>query len=258
MPTLFWQDLSGQTVFLNFDSTQGETHEDTVTITDHPVEDGVNITDHARNEPITYLVEGIISNIPMPGLDGVVTSSVDISARFGLDPGTQSIELDVKPPPTQFTPSGLVQSGIGAIKRALSGKPKGTFHGKPRFGRKNIKAQVSEYSGERNRPKEAYELLLDAKANKSLITVITPFREHSDLLIQRLAVPRSTAEGQSLKFQIDLRQIRIVTSETVTAPVPLEARGATKKNAGAQRQSDKDGSVEEEAQLESTLHSVLF
>lgn len=257
MASLYWQDDGGQTIFVSFDATISETIEDLATITDHPVEDGVVISDHARDEPPTVLIEGIITNVPMPGMDGVEMQTIERSIDVGQDRGTQRIELDIPSPPIQPSISGVVSAGISAVGRAINGKPKGTFDGPYRTTRETISASYLAHVVEgTNRPRDAYEALLDAKAKKYLITVVTPYRELSDLLIQRLAIPRGLDLGSNaLKYQIDLRQIRIVTSETVKAPVPLEARGAAKKNQGAQS-GTKDS--DEEAKMESSLHKALF
>jgi len=255
MPTLSWQDITGQTIVVKFDVVSSMTHEDTVSITDHPVEKGVSITDHAKDEPTSVLVEGYISNIPMPGIDGVSTESQEISAEFGTPRGTQSVPLDIPQPPIALSPTGLLQAGIGAIGRAISGAPKATLWGPFKKARQDIRASMLQHSGSRNRPKEIYELLLQAKTDHALMTVHSPIRDHEDLLIQRLAVPRGLEDGQAVKFQIDLRQIKVANSETVSAPIPVEARGASKANAGAQAKQDKD---DEDGRYESTLSKIFY
>lgn len=259
MPTLFWQSPSGQTISVKLDATQSETHEDTVTLTDHPVERGISVTDHAKDEPVFYSVEGIVSNIPMPGQAGVNFESLDLSVAYGAPRGTEVIELDVPQPPLQPSPVQLVQAGINAIGRAITGKPKATVSGPFKRATTRVKAQFLRSGSPRNRPREVYDLLLAAKAQHALITIQSPVRDHENMMIQRIATPRSVGTGTALLFQIDLRQIQVADSETVEAPTPIEARGATKLNAGAQATSDKTAnSADEEVKLESTLSKILF
>lgn len=259
MTTLFWQDLSGQTLSVRLDVITSESHEDTVTISDHPVEEGVVITDHARDEPSSLSVEGSVSNVPMPGQDGVSSGSVPLSVDYGAPRGTTTIPLDVPTPPVPLNPAGAIRAGIGAIGRAISGKPKATVWGKWRRENVKLRASVLQHSGPRNRPKEVYDLLLSAVAQKALITVQTNLREYTDMQITRLAPMRAVESGALVKFQLDLRKIRIASSETVLSPVPIEARGATKVNAGAQATSGKDAaSADTAAKSESTLHKILF
>jgi hypothetical protein len=255
MTTLYWQDLSGQTVSVRLDVITSESYEDTVTISDHPVEEGVVITDHARDEPSAIYVEGTVSNVPMPGQSGVSTGSVPLSVDYGAARGTTSITLDVPTPPVPLNPAGAVRAGIGAIAKAISGKPKATVWGKWKKATVNLRASVLQHSGPRDRPKEVYDLLLSAVAQKALITVQASLREYTDMQITRLAPARSVEGGTKVVFQIDLRKIRIASSETVQAPVPIEARGATKVNAGAQAQTPiVASSPTEESKRESMLH----
>lgn len=255
MPTFFWQDLSGQTVSVRLDVITSESHEDTVTITDHPVEEGVVITDHARDEPSALSVEGVVSNVPMPGQAGVSSGSKALSVEVGAPRGTQSITLEVPEAPIPLNPAGALRAGIGR----LSGKPKATVWGKWRTTTAKLRASVIQHAGPKNRPKEIYDQLLGAIAIKALITVQTSLREYTDMQITRLAPMRSVEGGTKVQFQMDLRKIRVASSETVLSPVPIEARGATKINAGAQATSKKDAASADNAEAsESSLHKIFY
>ena len=48
-----------------FDAALSESYEQSVSVTSHPVEDGVSISDHAQVEPATYTLSGIITNAPL-------------------------------------------------------------------------------------------------------------------------------------------------------------------------------------------------
>lgn len=48
-----------------FDIVKSENHEMSNTITDHPVEDGVNVSDHVRNNPDKISFVAVISNTPL-------------------------------------------------------------------------------------------------------------------------------------------------------------------------------------------------
>ncbi len=48
-----------------FDATVSERHSDTLTLTQHPVEQGADVTDHAQKEPEALDINGIISNHPI-------------------------------------------------------------------------------------------------------------------------------------------------------------------------------------------------
>lgn len=254
MPTLYWQDPSGQTISVTLDATTNETHEDLVTITSHPVERGVNISDHARDEPISLMVEGLVTNVPLARIPGVQLLTHEHDVRMPADPGTQEVRLEYREAPVTaatFTVGGLIDHAFKRLPKTA------TARGSARLVQTRVRSKGYAYEAPgRNRPKEVYELLLEAKAQKALITVTTPLRDYADLLLQRIATMRSPADGQAARFQLDLMQIRIASSQTVKAPVPAEARGNVKRNSGAQQTSKKP--AESEAPLESTLHKILF
>lgn len=48
-----------------FDATVSENHSSSLTLTDHPVEEGAVVTDHAQSNPDELTINGIISNRPI-------------------------------------------------------------------------------------------------------------------------------------------------------------------------------------------------
>jgi hypothetical protein len=237
MTTLYWQDDdTGATEFVAFDAVMTEGHEDVMTITEHPVEQGANVTDHAREEPTRLTVEGFVSGMPTLADDDARFESVPLTVETMADPGTKTIQLDVPGAPIQPSVSGLLQAGIGAISNAITGGPnhKATVRGDPRRTTVARRAQMLRQSSPRNRVRHVYDLLLKAQSRKLLVTAQTGVREHFDMLIERVAAPRTTADGTGAKFQVDLKRIRVAASETVQSPQPAELRGQLTKKAGSQ------------------------
>lgn len=257
--TLTWQGLDGEERVVQLDAYESENHEDVVTITDHPVETGVVISDHAKDSPAFVSLEGTVSNVPMPGKPGVISGPIDLSVEYqSPEPATRTIELQVASPPITPSVGGLIRAGIGAIATAVLGAPKATVWGEDRKRRETVRAMVLRYGSPTSRPQAVDLLFKEAIALKALITVTTPLRTVNNLLITRLAPGREVDRGTSVLFQVDLRQIRTVSSETVDAPVPSEARGAKKKNAGAQTTKTKDESEEQGSKRRKTLAKSLF
>ena len=65
-----------------FDATPREVHTGTLTLTDHPVEEGAVVTDHAQSNPDEIEINGLISNRPI-----VVEASVNAKPSVkGGDP----------------------------------------------------------------------------------------------------------------------------------------------------------------------------
>lgn len=256
MPTLYWQDdETGETESVTLDATQTETHEDALTITDHPVEVGANIVDHAREEPTRLTVEGFVSGMPTLADDDANFESVPLTVETMADPGTKTIQLDVPGAPIQPSVSGLLQAGIGAISNAITGGPnhKATVRGDPRRTTVARRAQMLRQSSPRNRVRDVYDLLLKAQSRRLFVTVQTTMREHFDMLIERIAVPRTTEDGTGSKFQVDLRRVRVAASETVQSPKPAEARGTLTKNKGSQAAKNAKN-----PELRSTLRSGVI
>lgn len=252
--TITWQGLDGQERLVQLDAYESESHENTVTITDHPVETGVVITDHARDNPASVSLSGTVSNVPMPGKAGVVSGPIDLSVEYqSPSPATRTIELQVASPPITPSVGGLIRAGIGAIASAILGAPKATVWGEDRKRRESVRATVLKYGTPQNRPQAVDLLLQEAIALKALCTVTTPLRTVTNLQITRLAPSREVQSGTAVLFQIDLRQIRTVNSETVDAPVPAEARGARKKNRGAQGPTEANVTEEQQRAYEETL-----
>lgn len=260
MPLFQWYDEARRLVIVKLDATTSEEYQDTVTITDHPVEQGANVVDHARDEPERITVEGLVTNVPHLGNTNEAdryaysTENEPITVRGMSDPGTQSIELDVPPSPLQLTPSGLIQAGVGALVGLVTGGPsyRATVWDTPERITKSTPAQVFTTTNKENRARIAYEKLLAAQRGRFLITVQAGMREYFGMLIERIAVPRSPDDGTSMRFQIDLRRLRVAKSETVLSPEPAEVRGTPSKNLGSQH-AKKDPNGEKKKKAASLL-----
>lgn len=201
---LTWEDDSGQTVSITGDISNNESHEGTATITDHPVEEGVNVADHVRVEPETLSVEFYISDKP-------IISNPGVAEEFNYD----SVKLNLPEKPGGapiFTPGGLTQTVVGAIGDLFGSSPDSA----------TVLRSAEDF---KPRTLEAWQKLKDAKDNARLITVTTFLDTYENMVLARIAAPRTAADGSGITLQVDLRRLRIVKSETVAAPEPAEVRG---------------------------------
>lgn len=74
------------TEFLQLEATLEETHSESASTTDHPVEDGADITDHIRRNPTELSLKGIVSNYPI-----LVLASIRAQPSIpGGDPSTRA------------------------------------------------------------------------------------------------------------------------------------------------------------------------
>jgi hypothetical protein len=82
--TIFEQDNRDNVV--EFDASVSEQHDGSSTVTDHPVEDGVDITDHVRKEP-----DGLTMNVIVSNHQPIMVRSINAEpASPGGDPGSRA------------------------------------------------------------------------------------------------------------------------------------------------------------------------
>lgn len=243
MSTLItWQDETGALGVIRLDIATSATPEDSMTITEHPVEQGANVVDHAREEPTRFTLEGMVSSLPNPEVDtDTAYQSFELTVPVMNAAPNQTIKLQPPEPPIQLSPSGLIQAGVGAIVNAVTGGPNmnAEFAGVPRPGSVTLQGQGLQQTAPRNRIRDVYEALLRVMTARQLVTVNTRDRDLFDMMIERVAEPRAVEDGSSAKFQVDLKRIRVTASKTVQAPKPTEARGKGPVNKGAQATKKK-------------------
>lgn len=89
--------------------------------------------------------------------------------------------------------------------------------------------------------------VLDRLATEAIaVTITTRVRTYEALQIRSVSAPRKSDDGDSITFQIEAVEIRIVEALRVDIPDPLEPRGQRGVDAGAQATT--------EAPPESTAH----
>jgi hypothetical protein len=220
-----------------FDIITSETHEAVMTITSHPVEKGADVVDHARPDPERITIEGYVSNKPS-------WSNPDVEKVMSFQPVPLAIPAKSGGAPI-FTPGGLGQAVSGAV---------GSLLGKDALPT-SIRALAPSGTWQ-DRARAMYTKLAQARLDRARITVVaSAVQTIDDMLIERLAVPRTTADGNGLLFQIDLLKVRIVASEQVTAPDPAELRGVPAASKGSQAAKDADA---KKADKEKTLAARGF
>lgn len=239
MLTLYWIDKkSGAADAAIFDVVTTETHESILSITSHPVEEGSDVTDHARLEPERITVEGYVTNVPSirnPGAGQVIAPK---AVPLKIPPSGAGAFL--------LSPGGLTQAAGKGINAALEAV--GLSKGLPKT------MTVLTASGAwQDRARLFYLKLRQAQADRARITVVASKVQTLDnMLIERLAVPRTTADRSGLLFQVDLMRVRIVTSETVAAPEPAELRGVPSVSSGSQSTKNAENAAKK-AEKEKTL-----
>lgn len=267
---LVWTDSTGQQNTFVFDNVISEEWKNNATITEHPVEQGANVADHVRVEvpEVTLTIhatnEPLGSNqyqqatigpaqvtIPMPswspgsglvvvptwqnliavraaaaavvglvggngaalGAVGALAGAGAIAGAFGVSlPIFNGVEIDEP----IVTNAGLQPSAPGApISVTTQTWPQGFDF---------VEQQVAD--------------LLALKDAAQLIEVRGSKQTESNMVIQSLGYSRSSEEGTGAVITLGLKQVRIVATQVVAAPIPALPRAQKPTNKGAQNGSD--------------------
>lgn len=182
---------------LEFDVVIAEHHERSTEVTDHSVEQGTAVVDHVRPNPDRLNLEVFVSNTPIrPNAnDGQVLPLV----------------LDLDPPGQGgfFTggSSALLERGLQAV---------GLAKGFPT----QVTANVLQFSEDTDYVQNTYNILTQLRDTATLLAIPTPRQTYFNMVIEKISMERDRQTGTSATFSIDFRQIRIVSSSIVDAPLP--------------------------------------
>lgn len=204
---------------LYFDVVKSENHEATAEITEHNVEEGFKPTDHIRQNPDRITITGFMSNAPI-AVQGETTKP-DHGGTY------KSLNLDVPEFKAPIAPTpGALFGAIGGAIASILGK------------KKQYSVNAIQFSNLFNAPSDTYVKLRELQKAGTQIKVLTAIFDYENMVIESVTVPREKADGTGATFTIVLRQIRIVQTKTVNAPIPTEARGKKEVAKGAQNPSD--------------------
>jgi hypothetical protein len=219
LPYLEWTEpASGELVRLYADVVKDEAPVLPAVVTDHPIEHGTKIVDHYRQDPKTFRMSMFFSGSPLRSdLDPDVTSR----------PKTYNLIKGQYPDgPPIYTPGGLtnaIGSGISAGLSALGLGGSGT---------------PTQWTGiafdvdPKSRFEKIVQLIDRLQAGGILVTCRYSFGTLDNLAILNAAPHRSAETGDGLELELDMKQVRFVTSDiTFGAPLPVELRAIPKKSA---------------------------
>lgn len=268
MSTIFmWNTKGGDLRIVQFDVVTTYTSEGTNTITDHPVEIGAAVTDHSRPEAERLTIEGYISAKPLLSDAGKTSDQdavvqlisyqqkplVDLPQAYALL-GIEPKQLNPPKPPIQPNLAGLVGAGIGALLGG--GGPSANLAVPVPVPPKATAATTLQATARFfDRAYNMWEVLKQARLEASRITVISSLEYLENMMIARIAVPRTVADGSGASFQMELKHVRFVQSATVAAPQPAEVRGQPPVNKGSQ--AAKAASEQADAEASSALARTL-
>ncbi len=179
---------------LAFDAVLSEQHQLSAEVTDYAVEQGIAVVDHVRPNPDRITLEVFVSNTPVYSDDGV----------------NGPLTLDL-PYPDQ-APAGFAAGGFQAVSAALT-RPT------------QVSANVMQFDGDIDYVAQAFSQLQVLKDTATLLSIITPRKAYFNMILERVDMRRDKQVGSGgANFSLDFREIRIVSSKIVAAPLPTIPR----------------------------------
>lgn len=217
--SITWTLPDGQAQSIEFDAVVRDTHESSAEVPEHTIEKGANISDHIRPNLDSVTIQAVVSNTPIrqPGtqMDGVR------GRQIGLE--------IVGPRSPPFV------GALGAAARVIAGGGNVVL----------AKANVLNFTDQFDRVRTVYEELLNLEKDGTVIGIVTSLREYENMVIRRISPVREAASSNALVVTIEATEIRIVDSEIVQAPEPVEVRGNRSSNQGQQNTDDADADTSE-------------
>lgn len=205
---------------VGFDVTNAENHLLTVTVTENPIEGGGFVNDHVITDPLVFSCETTTTESPTPRGD-FYGDTGDISSEQRYD----TINRDPFGLGFAIIPGTRIVSGVGRLD--------------------NAKSLVQAM----------YDRLVKLQQDRITMTVITTIREYENMLLVSIGLPRGELSIGAGRWALSFRQLEIVSTETVAAPVPSEPRGAKIKAKGAQ--SEKKAGEKASANIKSMAAGLL-
>jgi len=156
-------------------------------VTEHPVEQGPEVSDHIQLRSPTLRLRGKISNTPLD-----IAPAVANLLSSGIAAITSSQAR------TNLLNTGISQ-GIGIVGAAMQGKAADPVAAGIAGAQDSI----------------ARTALLAAFQNQQPFDVVTKRQTFTNMVIRSLRFPRSEETGYALEFDMELKQLVIVTPQTV-------------------------------------------
>jgi len=238
------------------DVSISEKHGLTAEVSDHPVERGTNIVDHIRPTPRTVQIEGLVTNHPTEqplshaggarALEGGGDLTIDVATIPGRRVPPMTFELLGEPTDygLGFIPgSGQATALAGAITGALGlevNRPRRRYaaeqHHVDTSGRTFFAVNALTFSEEFDRVGAVYAALVQVVNDAQPVRLVTGLDIYDSVALTDLSFDRSAEIGPNvLRFSATCTVLRVVSAQTVRAPVPTEHRGKPAQSRGKQQ-----------------------
>ncbi len=176
--------------------TLQEVHNDTLEITDHPIEMGAVISDHAFKRPAELIITCAWSNSPNGNGSNALLNAGIASTVLGLQGASSATVL------------------TGAVGGALGGAIDQTAAGVQALLTGNAPDQV----------KATYQKLLKLQEDRVPFDVVTGKRAYKNMMVRSLQVTTDKTSENSLQVVATLRQVILVSTKPLTLSAPPDAQ----------------------------------
>lgn len=231
------------------DVSLSETHSVSAEVTDHPVEEGANIADHIRPQPRTFSMQGFVTNTPIEVPKSHIGGARADSASIPIQ-AARSVPQRV--PPQTVTIQGEPSLGVIGIipgmdqATAILGAMRLEVRSKRQFAAEHHRvdnlvtqtysATALHFTQSFDRVGEVHAALVNIVESSKLVTIVTGLTQYDSVALTEVSFERSKEVGRdSLKFSATARVLRIVNSEVVKLPDPVQPRAKPAKAQGQQQ-----------------------
>jgi len=252
---ILFERPGGEMAMISIDATVEETHGSSALITEHAVEVGSNVTDHIRPEndklSLLFMISNTPINVPGSHMDGATGDIQPLNIFLQQAPRrADGNPIQVTP----FVPGRFI--AFGARIPPTPERP--IFEPQPLLpgdiaGEDGV--SVLQFSQEFDRVRAVYDELRGIIGTGTLVTIITSLRSYENMALANLTTPRDAEHGNAVEFAADAVQVKIVSTETVAAPDPVESRADPSGGRGGQGTEDTD---EAEGTRSSLWHNLFF
>jgi len=223
---VFDADGLGLLSVVNFDAMLSEVHNDSATVTEHPVESGAKVSDHvAPNQP-KLSVEAFVTNTP---ISSNLIPSFFTSQQIGLQIGVQ-LPMVLQGAMNRWVNGAQVRGGdIFPLQTNGFKRPQTPIvtTAATRAQIPNVVAGSSlQFPRRVDRAREVYDALQKVMKKRVEVAFYTDIRDYPSVYISSMSVPRVAED--SLTFSMELTAVEFADSKTVTVTKrrPEEKRAA--------------------------------
>jgi len=238
------------------DVSISEKHGLTADVSDHPVERGTNVVDHIRPTPRTVQIEGFVTNHPIEqplshaGSARVVDGGGDLTIDVPMVPGRRvppmTVELQGEPTdyglgfiPGRGQATALAGATTGALGLEVT-RPRRRYaaeqYHEDTSGRIFHAVNALTFSEEFDRVGAVYAALVQVVNDAQPVRLVTGLDIYDSVALTDLSFDRSAEVGpNALRFSASCTVLRVVSAQTVAAPVPTEHRGKPALSRGKQQ-----------------------